>query len=78
MDALTCINIKKPVITVKHADLERTDTSSYRSVCPKCKAGTLLVSRNQKTFKLLAEDRCVLCGQLFIYSDIAELQKRSG
>jgi len=71
------INIDKEPIEVKHSELERADdNSSFRSDCPVCKDGVLLVQRDQSNFKLLAEDHCVLCGQKFIYSDIEELRER--
>lgn len=69
-------NIDKKPITVKHAELQRSDdNSSFRSDCPVCNDGVLLVGRDNNTFELLAEDNCILCGQKFIYSDIEELKK---
>jgi hypothetical protein len=69
------INIQKPVIMVKHSELERSDESIFRSNCPECKEGILPVSRNYETFELEAEDRCLLCGQRYIYQDIEEIGK---
>jgi hypothetical protein len=70
-------NVNKPPIRVRHADLVRSIPGSlYRSVCPACPAGALLVRRNPKTFALEAVDRCVACAQAFIYTDIDQL--RSG
>ncbi len=54
---------------VRHTDLERHGESPYRSKCPKCERGILLVRRDQKTFQLLAEDRCISCAQLVVYLD---------
>ncbi len=72
-------NIYMEPIEIKHADLERVNGNSmFRSVCPVCKEGTLLVGRDQKTFKLIAEDNCILCGQHFVYTDIDELRKKVG
>jgi len=74
-EELVGINKNAPVITVLHSNLTRVnEESNYRSDCPKCKRGVLLVSRDQKTFELLATDRCILCGQQVIYSDIEELR----
>jgi len=62
-------------IHITHSKLERADDeSAYRSRCPGCKDGLLLVMRDQKTMQLQAEDRCVSCGQLFIYDDIEEMR----
>ena len=70
------ININKNIIKVKHSELKRSDDNSiFRSDCPACKDGILLVQRDNKTFKLLAKDNCILCGQRFIYSDINDLRK---
>ena len=69
---------KKP-IKVKHAELDRAnDESVFKSICPVCKEGVLLVSRNRTTYKLVEEDYCILCGQQFIYTDIDELRKKAG
>lgn len=68
------INLNKPVIHIKHQDLQRDSDSPFRSTCPICKKGVLLVRRDQCTLKLIGEDRCILCGQAFIYDDIATLK----
>ncbi len=75
MNKIEAINIDKEPITVKHSRLERTDDSDFRSVCPICKEGTLLVQRDLDSFKIRADDFCILCGQRFIYSDIDEMRK---
>lgn len=68
-------NLHADPIHVKHADLARSsDDSMYRSQCPACDEGTLLVYRDPKTFELLARDMCILCGQVVIYDDIEELK----
>ena len=78
-DELAGVNIEEPVIAVDHATLECADDSSWwRRVCPKCKLGTLLVRRDAKTYVLSAEDRCVLCGQSFVYNDIEGMRKKDG
>ena len=69
-------NIKKKPIHVQHKELERYDESSdYRSLCPVCKTGILLVRRDQITCQLIEQDHCLLCGQAFIYDDIDEFKK---
>lgn len=74
MNKLTAINIRKKVEKIKHSELERTGESPFRSVCPFCKEGTLLVQREKKTLKLKANDFCILCGQHVIYSDINDIK----
>ena len=68
-------NFDEPTIEINHADLERYDDSVYKSVCPKCKEGILLIYREHKTLNLLAEDVCISCGQHFKYLDIDKLNK---
>lgn len=63
-------NLHAAPLHVLHAELQRfSQESDYRSLCPCCKAGVLLVSRNQETFALTRLDRCTYCAQLFVYED---------
>lgn len=64
-------NIDKDPIRVRHDELSRVDYSDspFRSWCPVCDKGILLVGRNQKTFQLSRVDRCTGCGQIVIYTD---------
>jgi hypothetical protein len=72
-------NLYKEPITVVHADMEKvTEESIFRSFCPVCKEGLLMVGRDQRTLKLRATDNCILCGQRVVYSDIKELIKKAG
>lgn len=72
-------HVDNPPLHVKHAELLRTSYDSiYKTVCPACDDGLLLVARDQKTFELLADDRCVLCGQRVIYDDIEEMRQKEG
>jgi len=71
-------NVGKSPIKAKHSDLTRWSDSDFKSKCPACPDGVLLVRRNEKTFKLERLDFCVACGQAFIYTDIATLRKREG
>ena len=75
---LAGINIYNKPVAVKHAELERIDPSMFRSVCPVCNEGCLLVKRHSQTFKIQADDHCILCGQQYIYEDIDDLRKRAG
>lgn len=70
------INIEEGLVKVEHKNLERSGGSSYRSKCPKCKDGTLLLVRHGSGGILSAHDRCILCGQVFQYLDIEELRKK--
>jgi len=69
MDELVGSNANAPLVFVRHGELDRTDGSKYRSTCPKCKLGTLLVQRDSITTDILRKDRCLLCGQRVIYTD---------
>ena len=40
--------------------------------CPTCKEGMFIGRRDLKTFKLLAEDNCLGCGQPAIYKTLPE------
>lgn len=64
-------NVGAPLVRVNHASLERTDPdlSVFRSNCPKCDHGMLLMRRNRETFAIQRDDRCTLCGQAFRYTD---------
>jgi hypothetical protein len=65
------VNISEPTMEVSHSELTRSDDASdYRSICPVCEHGVLLVQRDTDTMELMAEDICILCGQRFTYSDI--------
>lgn len=68
-------NLLKPPIKVRHQDLERSGESPYRSKCPVCPKGILLVQRDQETFRLEKGDHCILCGQAIIYTDIQSLRR---
>lgn len=63
-------NLHAEPVRVKHADLERWDPeSAYKSKCPACEAGLLLVYRDRTTFRLARTDRCISCAQTVIYTD---------
>ena len=73
-------NRSKDPIKVLHSELERFSDSAYKSKCPACKTGILLIYRLQpkaihetqpsgKEHSLLRRDRCISCGQQFIYTD---------
>jgi hypothetical protein len=68
-------NIGKPPLKVHHSDLERFSDSPYKSKCPVCKKGALLIRRHPKTFELIELDICIACGQSFIYLDIRTLRR---
>ena len=66
-------NYAKPPLKIKHSEIERTNSdTTYRSKCPECKTGALLMKRNQETLELLPDDVCVVCGRRFIYTDLKE------
>ena len=75
MEKIAGCNVTKPIISIKHSELERVSPNSpYRSFCPACKDGVLPVSRDRETLELIDRDRCLLCGQEVVYSDIKFLR----
>ncbi len=73
MTNLAGINIQKPIIRIPHSKLERSGDSIFKSKCPECKEGILLMWRDSDFFKLEDGDMCILCGQRFIYLDIDDI-----
>lgn len=72
-------NIGKPPIRIAHAELERfSDESPYKSKCPACPKGVLLIYREDFGGRLLEGDCCIGCGQRVIYTDIERLRKMDG
>ena len=77
-------NMNMPGVRVRHEALEPLDgpprdyasgvLSGYKSECPVCGKGLLLVGRDQTTLHLQRQDRCVNCGQVFLYEDIHEMR----
>lgn len=65
-------NFKLPPLEVEHAKLTPRGDSPYRSVCPHCKFGTLMVSRDENG-KLRKDDLCILCARRFVYLDFNEM-----
>lgn len=61
-------NRAQPFKWVRHGELARSGDSTYRSKCPVCKEGLLLIARlnNGDLNKL---DSCIRCGQRFVYED---------
>lgn len=69
-------NIEEAIIEVEHAKLERySEDSLFKSKCPVCDDGVLLLRRHPETFILVEYDACILCGQHVCYTDIDELNK---
>jgi len=75
-EELSGININEEPLHVNHSDLKRDNDSPFRSTCPVCEVGLLLVQRDTETLELLEQDRCILCGQLFIYCDIDKMRSQ--
>ncbi len=71
-------NYDNPTETVFHSKLRPADAGRYKSECPKCRIGMLPVRRDDKTFNILKEDNCLLCGQHFIYADVDNIGKERG
>ena len=63
-------NIYNEPICVWHSQLARSsDESLFKSHCPCCPVGILPVTRDNRTLHLARLDRCISCGQHFIYQD---------
>ena len=63
-------NYNRPHVRVRHSDLRRIDEdTAYRSDCPECGLGVLLVQRDQTTLVLLRSDLCARCWTRFWYTD---------
>jgi predicted RNA-binding Zn-ribbon protein involved in translation (DUF1610 family) len=67
-------NMDKPPLRVHHLYLQPFEAlmlepeRGFKVLCPLC-GGLLMVYRNQETMVLARRDRCVRCGQLYIYLD---------
>jgi hypothetical protein len=61
-------NLDNPIVQVRHSELTRADDGVFKSECPVCNRGLLLVRRGED-LKLSRYDRCVSCGQSFCYTD---------
>lgn len=57
-----------PFKWVRHGELTRSGDSSYRSKCPVCLEGLLLIPR-LSSGALSKIDSCIRCGQRFVYED---------
>ncbi len=78
-ELLSGANLCNSPVKIIHSELKRADDNSiFRSICPVCELGTLLVKRDNITLKITAEDHCLLCGQHVVYTDIDELKKKAG
>jgi len=73
---LSCKNVSKPIIQIPHCELTRFGDGIYKSECPVCKKGLLLVGRDRETLILQEDDYCVLCGQRYRYLDIGLMRRR--
>ena len=61
-------NVKATPMRVAHAALPDSGASEFAKACPACEEGLLLVRRNDK-HEVTNVDRCLLCGQVVIYTD---------
>lgn len=66
----TARNINNEIKIVRHAELKRADPDSlFRSWCPVCNVGLLMVSRHQDSMVLSKLDHCCMCAQPFFYEE---------
>ena len=68
-DATVGAHIHEEPVRIAHADLKAHGDGQFTKVCPSCDFGLLLGRRDDKTLELLNVDRCLHCGQQFIYTD---------
>ncbi len=66
----TAIHIHAPALPVHHQDLVRVGDSAHKSECPRCDGGVLPMQRLAHNHLLLNTDRCLLCGQAVVYTDV--------
>lgn len=52
-----------------HRNLKRIGDSVFKSYCPFCSNGLLLMRRNEK-LELELEDSCTNCGRFVLYIDV--------
>ena len=70
-------NLGKGVLLVEHYLLTPAgEPGQLKSVCPKCKMGTLACIRDPQTMELLPNDNCLLCGQWVRYTDIDRMREQ--
>jgi hypothetical protein len=67
-------NINRPRAKVYHATLKRVGDSMYKSVCPFCADGVLLMHRDKETMALSPIDRCIKCAQEVEYLDLDKVE----
>jgi len=66
-------NYWREPVSVPHKLLKRaSEDSDFRSICPVCEDGHLMMRRDPSTLKLQKNDNCTQCGTRFIYEDIEE------
>jgi hypothetical protein len=67
------VNCEKKPLKIRHQTLQRcSEESPYKSWCPVCGNGVLLMQREQKDFTLIPQDNCIRCGRRFLYTDLKE------
>jgi len=65
-----------PAMEVEHYRLDPADrlSNKWASACPVCGDGMLMVRRDPQSRVLQDIDNCLLCGQVVIYADIAQMR----
>ena len=61
-------NLTAAAREVYHSALDRVASKPWQSYCPECDMGTLLVLRGAD-LEICREDRCIYCGQAYVYLD---------
>ena len=76
LDDQSGMNLGNKLMEVEHAKLKRYGESAYKSHCPACDNGILFMRRDEETAELMEMDSCMLCAQVFRYTDIELLRQR--
>ena len=69
-------NYGQKAISLYHADLSPFEKGTWKSECPVCEDGLLLVGRDKNTTELEELDRCCRCAQEVRYADILTMRAR--
>ena len=69
----------KPAVQVEHFLLTPAfpdKANKLASLCPACGEGVLGVVRHAHTLEIQPQDICLLCGQVVVYADVADMRRK--
>jgi uncharacterized protein with PIN domain len=70
MDDIVGKNIRSPMKSIVFKELKQFGDSVFKRICPECKDGIIVMSRDNVTMKLERRCYCFLCGQRYDIVDI--------